>query len=121
MFVEIFGSPFLRNCSAVIGLLFGYAAATWSRHGHLKFVPTTIMDRAPGGFFIWASKWPFFELGFYPPLIIPLFIIYTITSLETWGDTAATIEASRMPCDGNPMQMLRQKARRPGLSCSRGR
>lgn len=112
VFVEIFGSPFLRNCSAVIGLLFGYAAAAWSRHGHLKFVPTTIMDQAPGGFFLWVKK-PFFPLGFYPPLIIPLFIIYTITSLETWGDTAATIEASRLPCDGNPIQIMRQKARRP--------
>lgn len=45
VFVEIFGSPFLRNCSAVIGLLFGYAAAAWSRHGHMKYVPTTIMDQ----------------------------------------------------------------------------
>ncbi len=30
MAVEVFGSPFMRNCSCVIGLLWGYAAATWS-------------------------------------------------------------------------------------------
>lgn len=38
-----------------------------------------------------------------------LFIIYTITSLETWGDTAATIEASKLPTDGGPLQIRRQK------------
>ena len=73
MFIEIFGSPFLRNCSCVLGLLWGYAASAWSRHGHVKYVPTTIMDAAPGITFLWTKK-PFFELGFYPPLIIPLFI-----------------------------------------------
>jgi xanthine/uracil permease len=108
MLIEIFGSPFLRNCSCVLGLLWGYSAAAWSRHGHVKYVPTTIMDAAPGITFLWTKK-PFFKLGFYPPLIIPLFIIYTITSLETWGDTAATLEASKLPTDGGPLQIRRQK------------
>jgi xanthine/uracil permease len=69
MIIEIFGSPFLRNCSCVLGLLWGYSAAAWSRHGHLKYVPLTIMNKAPGITFLWTKK-PFFKLGFYPPLII---------------------------------------------------
>jgi xanthine/uracil permease len=146
MFIEVFGSPFLRNCSCVLGLLWGYAASAWSRHGHVQYVPLTIMNASPGITFLWTKK-PFFKLGFCacrtpaartpaarlrqglciiaaarihslpvrplahadPPLIIPLFIIYTITSLETWGDTAATIEASKLPTDGGPLQIRRQK------------
>ena len=34
--------------------------------------------------------------GFYSPAIIPLMIVFIITSIETVGDTAATMEASRM-------------------------
>ena len=40
--VEVFGSPFMRNCSCVIGLLWGYSAATWSRHRGMKCVPAAI-------------------------------------------------------------------------------
>jgi hypothetical protein len=43
VFIEVFGSPFLRNCSCVLGLLWGYAASAWSRHGHVRYVPLTIM------------------------------------------------------------------------------
>jgi hypothetical protein len=68
VFIEVFGSPFLRNCSCVLGLLWGYAAAAWSRHGHVRYVPLTIMNASPGITFLWV-KAPFFKLGFYPPLI----------------------------------------------------
>lgn len=108
MIVEMFGSPFLRNSAAVIGLLFGYAMAAASRHGKKKYVPVTKMDQAPGITFLWTKR-PFFPLGFYPPAIIPLFIVFSITSLETWGDTAATIEASRMPTDYNPTMVKQMK------------
>ena len=45
----------------------------------------------------------------HPRATVPLMIIYTITSLETWGDTSATIEASKLPIDGGPLQIRRQK------------
>ena len=61
MLIEVFGSPFLRNCSCVLGLLWGYSAAAWSRHGHVRYVPNTIMDAAPGITFLWTKK-PFFKL-----------------------------------------------------------
>jgi xanthine/uracil permease len=63
MFIEVFGSPFLRNCSCVLGLLWGYAASAWSRHGHVQYVPLTIMNASPGITFLWTKK-PFFKLGF---------------------------------------------------------
>jgi len=108
MAVEIFGSPFMRNCSCVIGLLWGYSAATWSRHGGQKYVTNDAMNAAPGITFLW-TKSPFFKIDFYPPLIIPFFIVFIITTTETWGDTQASMEASRLDVSGKPLQIMRQK------------
>ena len=116
MFVEIFGSPFMRNCSSVIGVLWGYAAATWSRHRGEQYVTRDQMNAAPGITFLWtgmhhstATGTKFFPLSFYPPLIIPLFIVFTITTCETWADTLASMEASRLDTTGQPLQIMRQK------------
>lgn len=38
--------------------------------------------------------------GFYPPAILPLLIVFTITSVETVGDVTATAETSRLPVGG---------------------
>lgn len=38
--------------------------------------------------------------GFYAPAILPLLIVFTITSVETVGDVTATAETSRLPVDG---------------------
>jgi len=108
MAVEVFGSPFMRNCSCIIGLLWGYAAATWSRHGGLKYVTNDTMNAAPGITFLW-TKSPFFKIDFYPPLIIPFFVVFIITTTETWGDTQASMEASRLDVSGKPLQIMRQK------------
>ena len=114
MFVETFGSPFMRNCSCVIGLLFSYAAAVWSRHRGQQYVTHQYMDAAPKITMLWtihSSTGPngFFPISFYPPLIIPFLIVFTITTCETWADTQASMEASRLDTTGKPLQILRQK------------
>ena len=114
MSVEVFGSPFMRNCSCVIGLLWGYAAAAWSTHHGEKYVTQDLMKQAPGITFLWTlrnSTGPngFFPISFYPPLIIPFFIVFIITSCETWADTQASMEASRLDTTGKPLQIMRQK------------
>jgi xanthine/uracil permease len=38
--------------------------------------------------------------GFYPPAILPLLIVFSITSVETVGDVTATEELSRLDADG---------------------
>ena len=143
MFVETFGSPFMRNCSCVIGLLFSYAAAVWSRHRGQQYVTHQYMDAAPKITMLWtihSSTGPngFFPISFYPPLsaslrrhaalcslppradpapvcplstvsVIPFLIVFTITTCETWADTQASMEASRLDTTGKPLQILRQK------------
>jgi xanthine/uracil permease len=39
-------------------------------------------------------------VGFYPPAILPLLIVFSITSVETVGDVTATEELSRLDADG---------------------
>ncbi|PNW77579.1 hypothetical protein CHLRE_10g442800v5 [Chlamydomonas reinhardtii] len=93
IFLEIFGSPFMRNASVILALLFGYLIAAVTTYQGKKYVITTKIDQAPGITFLWTTTFP---LGFYSPAIIPLMIVFIITSIETVGDTAATMEASRM-------------------------
>ena len=79
MAVEIFGSPFMRNCSCVIGLLWGYAASTWSRHHGEQYVTQDLMKASPGITFLWGGVKGhggastaldgFFPISFHPPLI----------------------------------------------------
>jgi xanthine/uracil permease len=94
---EIFGSPFFRNCSAITGLLLGYIVAAGTNYGGSKYVTNANFENAPDITFLWTTSFP---LGFYAPAIIPMVIVATITSIETVGDTTATMEASRLPTLG---------------------
>lgn len=93
IFLEIFGSPFMRNASVIIALLFGYLIAACIKYQGKRYVITDKIDAAPGITFLWTKTFP---LGFYAPAVIPLMIVFIITSIETVGDTTATLEASRM-------------------------
>ena len=44
-----------------------------------------------------------FAVGFYPPAIVPLIVVFIITSIECIGDIAATSEASRESTDGEEL------------------
>ncbi|KAL6749697.1 uric acid-xanthine permease [Haematococcus lacustris] len=94
IFIEILGSPFMRNCSAIIGLLFGYFIAAIIDVDGKRFVTSASFESAPAITFNWTKTFP---LKFYGPAIIPLIVVAIITGIESVGDTAATIEASRMP------------------------
>ncbi|KAL6746329.1 uric acid-xanthine permease [Haematococcus lacustris] len=91
--IEILGSPFMRNCSAIIGLLFGYFIAAIIDVDGKRFVTSASFESAPAITFNWTKTFP---LKFYGPAIIPLIVVSIITAIESVGDTAATIEASRM-------------------------
>lgn len=56
--IEIFGSPFLRNCGVVIALLFGYMLAGVTRYNGLKYVTSAKIDSAPAITFIWRYTFP---------------------------------------------------------------
>ncbi|GLI64085.1 hypothetical protein VaNZ11_007254 [Volvox africanus] len=97
IFLEVFGSPFMRNASVILALLFGYLIAACIKFEGKKYVITDKIDQAPGITFLWTKTFP---IGFYAPAIVPLCIVFIITSIETVGDTSATMEASRMEVDG---------------------
>lgn len=54
-----------------------------------------IISQAPAITFLWVKRFP---LGFYPPAILPLLIVFSITSVETVGDVTgeAGLQAARI-------------------------
>jgi uracil-xanthine permease len=92
VFLELFGSPFLRSCSIAFALLFGYliSALTSDRNGE-SYTDNTTIKEAPVILFLWVKTFP---IGFYSPALIPTLIAYVVSTIETYGDTTATAEAS---------------------------
>lgn len=90
--MELFGSHFVRSCSIAIAILIGYAlsAITTDRNGD-AFVDTTPVDEAPVILFLWTKTFP---IGFHAPAFLPTLIAYIVSTIETYGDTTATLEAS---------------------------
>eukprot|EP00980_Cylindrotheca_fusiformis_P021801 scaffold8638_cov77-Cylindrotheca_fusiformis.AAC.3 len=90
--IELFGSPFLRSCSIAFALLLGYlvAGVTRDRNGD-KYTSMDSVQDAPGILFLWTKTFP---IGFYAPALLPTLIAYVVSTVETYGDTTATAEAS---------------------------
>jgi uric acid-xanthine permease len=91
-FIELFGSPFLRSCGIAVALLLGYilASITTDRNGD-SYVNLTTVQEAPPILFLWVKRFP---IGFYGPALLPTLIAYVVSTIETYGDTSATCEAS---------------------------
>jgi len=71
--------------------------AAVTRHDGNKYVTSSQINAAPGITFLWVKGIP---LGLYAPAILPLCIIFCITSIETVGDVSATEEASFINTEG---------------------
>ncbi len=63
----------------------------------LAQVTWTDIENAPVVTFLWVHTFP---LGFYAPAVLPLLIVFCITSIETIGDVTATAEASKLKATG---------------------
>lgn len=89
---ERFGSPIMKSCAVVLGLLVGciIAAATgyFDRSG---------IDAAPAASFIWVKTFP---LTVYGPVILPLLALYIVLMMEAIGDITATCDVSRLEVQG---------------------
>jgi len=107
--IELFGSPFMKNCNVVMALLFGYFVAGVSRHcvdtvapdGETievcsRYVTDDKILQADEITFLWAKT---FKLGFYAPAVFPMLICFVVTTVETIGDIRATYEASALELD----------------------
>lgn len=99
VFLELFGSPFLRSTQICIALLLGYAlaAGTTDPFGN-EYVNTSKIDSAPVITFLWVKT---YHIGFYSPAILPIFIAYLVSGVETMGDITATGEASGLHPDSD--------------------
>eukprot|EP00961_Rhodomonas_salina_P294580 3934705-Rhodomonas_salina.1 len=103
LLIEIFSSPFLRNCEVALALLFGFFIAGVSHYTppdsdqKFWFVTNDKIAEAPGITFLWVYTFP---LSVYGPAFIPLLICYIITTVETIGDITASAEASRVEVSG---------------------
>ncbi|PGH09237.1 purine permease [Polytolypa hystricis UAMH7299] len=89
---ERFGSPIMKSCSVVLGLLVGCIVAAACGY----FDPSGI-DMAPSASFLWVHRFP---LKIYPPIILPFLAVYIVLMMEAIGDITATCDVSRLDVEG---------------------
>ncbi|SFN58422.1 xanthine permease XanP [Izhakiella capsodis] len=93
-------NPYLRVASLVIAMTVGYLLA-WA----LNMLPQS----APADLALIAVPRPFYYgLSIDWSLLIPLMLVFMVTSLETIGDITATSDVSEQPVSG-PLYMKRLK------------
>ena len=93
---ERFGSPIMKSCAVVLGLLVGciVAAAT----GYFSHAG---IDAAPAANFIWVKTFP---LSVYGPIVLPLLAVYIVLMMEAIGDITATCDVSRLEVEGRTFE-----------------
>lgn len=94
-------NPYLRVASLVIAMAVGYVLA-WA----LDMLPTPAEHQETP--FMTIPEPFYYGLSFDWHLLIPLMLVFMITSLETIGDITATSDVSEQPVSG-PLYMKRIK------------
>ncbi|GES64022.1 purine permease [Aspergillus terreus] len=89
---ERFGSPIMKSCAVVIGLLVGCIVAA-----ACGYFDRSGIDEAPVASFLWVRTFP---LHLYPPLILPLLAVYIVIMMESIGDITATCDVSQVEVEG---------------------
>ncbi len=89
---ERFGSPIMKSCAVVVGLLVGCIIA-----GATGYFSSAGIDAAPAASFIWVKTFP---LSIYAPIILPLLAVYIVLMMEAIGDITATCDVSRLEVEG---------------------
>lgn len=89
---ERFGSPIMKSCAVVIGLLVGCIIAA-----ACGYFDRSGIDSAPVASFIWVQT---FKLQVYGPLVLPLLAVFIVIAMEAIGDITATCDVSRLEVDG---------------------
>jgi len=92
IFCERFGSPIMKSCAVVLGLLVGCIVAA-----ACGYFSRTSIDAAPVGSFIWRYTFP---LSIYPPIVLPLLAVYIVLTMEAIGDITATCDVSNLQVAG---------------------
>ncbi|KAI0335590.1 Xanthine/uracil permease [Cubamyces sp. BRFM 1775] len=89
---ELFGSPFLKNISVIIGLAVGCIVA-----GAAGYIDGSSITTAPAITFLWVHT---FKIRVYPPAILPMLAVYVSLAMEAIGDITASAEVSRVSVVG---------------------
>jgi NCS2 family nucleobase:cation symporter-2 len=89
---ERFGSPIMKSCAVIFGLLMGCIVA-----GACGYFDRSGIDSAPAASFIWVHTFP---LSVYAPIVLPLLAVYIVLAMEAIGDITATCDVSRLEVDG---------------------
>ncbi|TBU38716.1 Xanthine/uracil permease [Dichomitus squalens] len=89
---ELFGSPFLKNISIIVGLAVGCIVA-----GAVGYIDGSSIKTAPAITFLWVHT---FKIGVYPPAILPMLAVYVSLAMEAIGDVTASAEVSRVAVVG---------------------
>lgn len=89
---EKFGSPIMKSCAVVIGLLIGCIVAA-----ACGYFSSAGISTAPVASFIWVKTFP---LSIYAPMILPFLAVYLVLMMEAIGDITATCDVSRLEVEG---------------------
>ncbi|PIL37267.1 transporter [Ganoderma sinense ZZ0214-1] len=89
---ELFGSPFLKNISIIVGLAVGCIVA-----GAAGYIDGSTIKTSPAITFLWVHT---FKVRVYPPAILPMLAVYISLAMEAIGDITASAEVSRVPVVG---------------------
>lgn len=89
---ELFGSPFLKNISIIVGLAVGCIVA-----GAAGYIDGSSIKTAPAITFLWVHT---FKIRVYPPAILPMLAVYISLGMEAIGDITASAEVSRIEVEG---------------------
>jgi uric acid-xanthine permease len=89
---ERFGSPIMKSCAVIIGLLIGciVAAAT-------GYFSESGIKSAPAVSFLWVETFP---LSLYGPMVLPFLAVFLVLMMEAIGDITASCDVSRLEVEG---------------------
>lgn len=89
---ERFGSPIMKSCGVIVGLLVGCIVAA-----ACGYFTSEKIASAQAATFIWVHT---FKLDLYGPLILPFLAVRVVLMMESIGDITATCDVSRLEVEG---------------------
>ncbi|CAH6718244.1 putative purine permease [[Candida] jaroonii] len=96
VFFERFGSPIMKSCAVILGLLMGCIVGAATGY----FTPTQI-ENAKAVSFVWVKT---FKLGFYAPVVLPFIMVYVVLMMEAIGDITATADLSKVDLESEEFE-----------------
>lgn len=89
---EKFGSPIMKSCAVIVGLLVGCIVAA-----ACGYFSSAGISAAPAATFPWVHT---FKLEVYGPAVLPFLAVYIVLMMEAIGDITATSDVSRLEVEG---------------------